>query len=175
MKKKSFEEKQLDRTMCRIGKVAKEIGDELNIIYEELERKGRWNEFMKNIDNARPKKGPVDDVAPENYYETLHFAFHITDKFDDLSCEVELNALEDFLLTGKGIDTVELPEKDLKVLKKLGIRIEGGVSNAHTICNPEYEERICIFLLKSRHILELTRKALRILRESKAFIFLHYN
>ncbi|HEX2975747.1 MAG TPA: hypothetical protein VHO68_07410, partial [Bacteroidales bacterium] len=38
-------------SMYRIGKVAKEIGDELNIIYEELERKGRWNEFMKNIDN----------------------------------------------------------------------------------------------------------------------------
>ncbi|MGE5406349.1 MAG: hypothetical protein ACM3NR_01450, partial [Methanosarcina sp.] len=151
--KKSFEEKQLSRTMVQIEKVTSEINDDLDLIYEELERKGKWNEFMCNIDKVKPRKGRVDDVLPENYYEALHFVFHITDKYEEFRTVVEISAIEAFLLEGKGIEAIELPEDFIEMLNNIGIRIEPGVSVAPVIKNHKYNDCICDFYMKSTKIL----------------------
>jgi hypothetical protein len=174
MKKKSFEEKQLKRTMVRIEEVSAGISTELEVIFEELDRKGKWNEFMSNIDSIKPAKGAVDEVKPEKYYEALHFVFHIVEKFEDFRTSVEIAAIEDYLFTGRGIDAVELPLPAIELFDELGIHIEPGEANAQAISNDDYYERLSIFYLKSRRLLELMTKAHNILKESKLYIFQHY-
>lgn len=172
--KKSFEEKQLSRTMVQIEKVSSEINTELDLIYEELERKGKWNEFMCNIEKIEPRKGSVDDVLPENYYEALHFVFHIIDKYEEFRSVVELSAIEAFLLEGKGIDAIELPEDFMVLLSDKGIGIEPGISIAPVIKNDKYADCLCDFYIKSGRILELIIKANKTLKASKTYIFQHY-
>jgi hypothetical protein len=174
MKKKSFEEKQLKRTMVRIEEVSSEINAELDIIFEELDRKGKWNEFMSNINNIKPKTVVVEDVTPDKYYETLHFVFHVVEKFEDFRTSVEIAAIEDYLLTGKGIEEVELPAGVIELLEQIGITIEPGEANAPFICNDDYYEQLSIFFLKSRKFLELLTRAHSLLKASKSYIFQHF-
>lgn len=175
MRTRSFEEKQLSNKLFEIENVAAEISIELDLIFKELDRKGKWDEFMLNLDKVKPKKKySMADVAPENYYESLHFAFDMMSKADEFRDQVEMSAIEADLLKGKGMQEIEMPCEILAALTGHGISLTPGVSDAPPIRNEKYTDRVCLFNLKSKRILRLMEKALGILKESKTYIFMRY-
>lgn len=175
MRTRSFEEKQLSQKLFEIENVSAEISIELDLIFKELDKKGKWDEFMTNLDRIKPKKKfSMADVSPENYYESLHFAFDIMSKSEDLRDEVETSCVEADLLRGKGMEEIDMPSGMLRILNESGIYIEAGRSDATPIRNEKYTDRICLYNLKSKRILRLMEKALRILKESKTYIFMKY-
>ncbi len=175
MRTRSFEEKQLAKKIFDIENVAAEISIELDEIFKQLDRKGKWDEFMLNLDKVKPrKKYSMADVAPENYYESLHFAFDMISKADEFREQVEMSAAEADLLKGKGIQDIDMPYEMTDILKSLGISMPAGVKDAPPIKNDKYSDRVCLFNLKSKRILRLLEKALLILKESKAYIFMKY-
>jgi hypothetical protein len=176
MRNRSFEEKQLSKKMFEIENISAEISIELDQIFKELDRKGKWDEFMLNLDKVPSKKKySMADVSPENYFESMHFAFDMMSKFDELRLQVELASEEADLLKGRGIESIELPESALEFLKELGIEVKPGISDAPPIKNGKYSDRICLYYLKSRRTLRLMEKALSILKESKSIIFTRYS
>lgn len=175
MRTRSFEEKQLSTKLFEIENVAAEISIELDLIFKELDRKGKWDEFMLNLDKVKPrKKYSMADVAPENYYESLHFAFDMMSKSYEFREQVELASSEADLLKGKGLHEIEMHCEMLEILKSLGISITPGLSDAPPIKNDKYTDKICLFNLKSKRILRLMEKSLGILKESKTYIFMRY-
>lgn len=175
MRTRSFEEKQLANNIFEIENVAAEISIELDEIFKQLDRKGKWDEFMLNLDKVKPKKKySMADIAPENYYESLHFAFDMLSKSDDFREQVDMAATEADLLKGKGIQDIEMPFGISDVLESLGIAIIPGTADAPPIKNDKYSDRVCLFNLKSKRILRLLEKALLTLKESKTYIFMKY-
>lgn len=175
MRTRSFEEKQLSQKLFEIENISAEISIELDLIFKELDRKGKWNEFMENLDRIKPKKKfSTADVSPENYYESLHFAFDIMSKSDDLREEVELSAMEADLLRGRGMEEIDMPQGMIELLNESGAFIEAGRSDATPIRNEKYTDKVCLYSLKSKRILRLMEKALTTLKESKAYIFMKY-
>lgn len=175
MRTRSFEEKQLSKKIFEIENVAAEISIELDQIFKELDRKGKWDEFMLNLDKVKPKKKySITDVAPENYYESLHFAFDMMSKSDEFREQVEFAAMEADLLKGKGMQAIEMPCGMVEHLGSIGVIITPGISDAPPIRNDKYTDRVCLFNLKSNRILRLMEKALSILKESKNYIFMKY-
>jgi hypothetical protein len=175
MRTRSFEEKQLSQKLFEIENVSAEISIELDIIFKELDRKGKWNEFMSNLDSIKPKKKfSMADVSPENYYESLHFAFDIMSKSEDLRDEVEASAMEADLLRGKGMEEIDMPSGMMQMLNESGIYIQAGRSDATPIRNEKYTDRVCLYNLKSKRILRLMEKALNVLKDSKTYIFLKF-
>ncbi len=175
MRTRSFEEKQLSKKIFEIENVAAEISIELDLIFKELDKKGKWDEFMLNLDKVKPKKKfSMTDVAPENYYESLHFAFDMMSKSDEFRIQVEYSALEADLLKGKGIQEIEMPCGMIELLCSHGISVTPGIADAPPIKNDKYTDRVCLYNLKSKRILRLMEKALCILKESKAYIFMKY-
>lgn len=175
MRTRSYEEKQLSSKIFEIENVAAEISIELDQIFKELDRKGKWDEFMLNLDKVKPKKKScVTDVSPENYYESLHFAFDMMSKSDDFRAQVEMSASEADLLKGKGMEEIEMPFELVEHLGAIGVCITPGKSDASPIRNDKYTDRVCLYNLKSRRILRLMEKALTTLKESKTYIFMKY-
>jgi hypothetical protein len=175
MRTRSFEEKQLANKIFEIENVAAEISIELDEIFKQLDRKGKWDEFMLNLDRVKPKKKySMVDVAPENYYESLHFAFDMLSKTDEFREQVDMAATEADLLKGKGMHEIEMPVGMADTLKSLGIAMVPGISDAPPIKNDKYSDRVCLFNLKSKRILRFLEKALCTLKESKAYIFMKY-
>lgn len=175
MRTRSYEEKQLSNKIFEIENVAAEISIELDQIFKELDRKGKWDEFMLNLDKVKPKKKSIaTDVSPENYYESLHFAFDMMSKSDDFMEQVEMAAREADLLKGKGMEAIEMPCEMVDHLKTIGVSIIPGLSDAAPIRNEKYTDRVCLYNLKSMRILRLMEKALSILKKSKTYIFMKY-
>ncbi|HEX2969718.1 MAG TPA: hypothetical protein VHO46_11515 [Bacteroidales bacterium] len=175
MRTRSYEEKQLSKKIFEIENIAAEISIELDHIFRELDRKGKWDEFMLNLDKVKPKKKySMAEVSPENYYESLHFAFDMLSKTDEFKAAVELAATEADLLKGRGINEIALSEELNDFLKTIGVSIDPGISNAPPIKNDKYCDRICLFNLKSARILRFMEKSLCTLKESKTYIFMKY-
>jgi len=175
MRTRSFEEKQLSKKIFDIENVAAEISIELDQIFKQLDRNGKWDEFMLNLDKVKPKKKyTMADVAPENYYESLHFAFDMMSKSDEFREQVEMAATEADLLKGKGMQDIEMPLEIVDTLQSLGISLTPGISDAPPIKNDKYSDRVCLFNLKSKRIIRLMEKALCTLKESKTYIFMKY-
>lgn len=175
MRNRSFEEKQLSQKIFEIENIAAEISIELDTIFTELDRKGKWAAFMKNLDKIKPaKKFSVNDVCPSNYYECLHFAFDMMSKFDDLKVQIELSATEADLLKGKDIDEIKLSFELVDVLSRHGIVVAPGKANAPSVRNEKYHDRVNLYYLKSRRTLRLMEKALSVIKESKTYIFNKY-
>lgn len=175
MRNKSFEEKQLSSKIFEIENVAAEISIELDQIFRELDRKGKWDEFMLNLDKVKPKKKKNSaEVAPENYYESLHFAFDMMSRSDEFREQITLESEQADLLKGKGMQEIKMPDDMLKLLQSVGISVEPGISDTHPIKNDKYSDRVCFFNLKSKRILRLMEKALCTLKESKTYIFMKY-
>ncbi|HLN22001.1 MAG TPA: hypothetical protein VK213_12985 [Bacteroidales bacterium] len=175
MRNRSFEEKQLSKKIFEIENVAAEISIELDIIFRELDRKGKWDEFMLNLDKIKPKKKyTLTDVCPQNYFESLHFAFDMMSKFDDLKLQVEISSTEADLLKGKGIHEIEMCPELVELLNMHGISVNPGAADAPPVKNDKFTDRICLYYLKSRRTLRLMEKALSVLKESKSYIFSRY-
>lgn len=175
MRNRSFEEKQLSKKIFEIENVAAEISIELDTIFRELDRKGKWAAFMKNLDKIKPvKKFSINDVCPANYYESLHFAFDMMSKFDDLKLQIELAATEADLLKGKDIDEIKLSFELVDLLSRHGIVVSPGKADAPPVKNDKYHDRVNLFYLKSRRTLRLMEKALSVIKESKSYIFNKY-
>lgn len=175
MRNRSFEEKQLLQKLFEIENITAEISIELDQIFKELDRKGKWDEFMLNLDKLQPKKKySMADVSPENYFESLHFAFDMLGKFDDLRFQVELASDEADLLKGKDIDSIRLPEPAVECLSSHGISLMPGKADVPPIKNDRYSDRICLYYLKSRRTLRLMEKSLAVLKQSKSYIFTRY-
>lgn len=175
MRTRSFEEQQLSQKLFEIENVSAEISIELDLIFKELDRKGKWQEFMTNLDRIKPsKKFSMADVSPENYYESLHFAFDIMSKSDDLMEEVRLASIEADLLRGRGMESVEMPAGMIQLLTDLGIYIQSGRSDATPIRNEKYTDRVCLYNLKGKRILRFMERALLTLKDSKTYIFLKF-
>ncbi|HEX2921068.1 MAG TPA: hypothetical protein VHO50_07880 [Bacteroidales bacterium] len=175
MRNRSSEEKHLSQKIFEIENIAAEISIELDSIFKELDRKGKWDEFMLNLDKIKPKKKLIAiDVCPENYYESLHFAFDMMSKFDEFKVQVELSAMEADLLKGKGIHEIPLHDELLEYLDKIGVILLPGSADVPPIRNEKYSDRVRLYYLKSRRTLRLIEKALSVLVESKAYIFMKY-
>jgi hypothetical protein len=175
MRNKSIEEKQLSKKLFDLENISAEISIELDYIFKELERKGKWDEFMSNLDKIQPSRKFIHTcVSPENYYECLHFAFDMMSKYDELRDQIESASAEADLLKGRGMECVEMPADALNILQSLGICIEDGSSDTTPIRNEKYHERIALYQLKSRRVLRLMEKALDTLRKSKRYIFSKY-
>jgi hypothetical protein len=176
MKRKSFEEKQLEENLIDLDIISAEIYIELDLIYKELYSKGKWNEFVLNLDSveATVNEDHEWNLMPENYYECLHYAFSIIDRFDEFRIKVENTNTEAKLLEGEDIEEVVLPEEALNELENLGIAVEAGHSEAPHINNDKYEDSIFFYCQTSRRMLEKMEKILETLRESKKYIFLKF-
>lgn len=173
MKRKSFEEKQLEENLIDLDIISAEIYIELDLIYKELYNKGKWNEFVLNLDSVEASVNEDQDwnLLPENYYECLHYAFSIIDMFDEFRIRVENTNTEAKLLDGEDIEDVVLPEEALNELENLGIAVEPGHSDAPYINNEKYQDSIFCYCQTSRRMLDKMEKILETLRESKKYIF----
>ena len=175
MKNRSIEEKQLSKKMFDLENISAEISIELDEIFRELDRKGKWEEFMVNLDKEHPcKKYCPTSVKPENYYESLHFSFDMMSKYDELKSQVESATTEADLLKGRGMEIIEMPPEVITFLESLGICIKPGKSDAPPIRNEKYSNRISVFNLKGRRVLRLMEKALDTVKLSKTYIFSKY-
>ena len=172
----SFEEGRLSENLVELDCIAAEISNELDLIYKELDRNGKWKDFIVNLDKIQVRKNnrSFSNVIPENYYENIHFAFNIIEKYEELKSEVETTIAEANLLRGENLEKVEMPEEMLIYLKDLGISLDTGISNVPSLSNESTEEKICIFYLNSCRLLEFMGKALDILRGSRIYIFSQY-
>lgn len=175
MRARSFEEKQLSKKIFELENVAAEISIELDQIFKELDKKGKWDEFMLNLDKVKPsKKFNMASVVPENYYESLHFAFDMMSKTDEFREQVQREAAEADLLKGKGMQEIDMPCEITDMLQSLGISVDPGISDASPIKNDKYSDRVCLFNLKSKRMIRMMEKALCTLKESKTYIFMKY-
>lgn len=173
MKRKSFEEKQLEENLVDLDIITAEIYIELDLIYKELYKKGKWSEFVLNLDSVEESNNEDQDynLLPENYYECLYYAFTIIDQYDEFRSKVENTNNEAKLLEGENIEEIALPEEALNELESLGIALESDHSEVPFIKNDLYEENIFCYCNTSRRMLEKMEKILVILRESKKYIF----
>jgi hypothetical protein len=172
MKNKSCEEKQLLKNLMDSDVLSTEIYKELDHIHKELERKGKWDDFVINLDKTefRQETELLINEVPENYYESLYVAFNIIDKYDEFKMKVNVAIDEAELLNGDGLESFKLPADALNFLESIGICIQPGLSESPLIRNTKYETTIYTFFLNSRKILKSLKKALSILRKSKEFI-----
>jgi hypothetical protein len=169
MKKRIFEEKQLSKNMIELDILCEAITGELDVIYKELERKGKWSDFVQNLESlpANKESYPLTDAEPENYYECLLLALTVIDKYDDFKTKVESAAKENHLIESTKVEEIELPFELLDHLNFLGI----SVGSKEPVEQETYEDKVCVFYLNSRNLIEGMEKALRTVRESKTYIF----
>jgi hypothetical protein len=173
MKNKSCEEKQLVKNLLDSDVLSNEIYKELDLIHKELDRKGKWDEFVLNLDRTefRQETELLINEMPENYYESLYVAFNIIDKYDEFKMKVNAAIDEAELLFGDGLESFKFPPDAITFLESIGISFEPEQLESPFIRNSKYETRIYTFFLNSRKILKSLKKALGILRKSKEFIF----
>lgn len=166
MKKKNFEERQLSRNLIELDILSESIVNELDVIYNELERKGRWMEFIENLDKVPAKKQhhKISDVMANDYYECLHYALSIIEKYDEFKTKIESAERENKM---KKVDKMELPVEISEQLNRIGISTE---IPAEPTSNESYFDIICIFYLSSTRMIEVMDKILHKLKESKKYI-----
>ncbi len=168
MKKKSFEERQLSINLIELDILSELIVNELDLIYKELERKGRWLGFIQNLDKvpAKRQRQTIADIHAKDYYECLHYALSIIEKYDEFKTKVESAKNENKL---KKADELELPADILDYLGSIGISIETPEAPARS---ESYVDIICVFYLGSSRMMEVMDKVLKKLKESKKYILL---
>ncbi len=173
MKNKSCEEKQLLKILLDSDGLSTEIYKELDFIHKELERKGKWDDFVLNLDKTefRQETELLINELPENYYESLYVAFNIIDKYDAFRIKVNAAIDEAEFMNGSGLESFKIPQDAINFLESIGISIESDHSAPPLIRSIKYETQIYTFFLNSRKILKSLKNALSVLRKSKEFIF----
>jgi hypothetical protein len=173
MKNKRCEEKQLLKNLLDSDVLSTEIYKELDLIHKELDRKGKWNDFVLKLDSTefRQEAELLINEIPENYYESLYVAFNIIDKYDEFKMRVNTAIDEAELLNGDSIESFKIPQDAINFLVSIGISIEPDHSDPPLLRIRKYENLIYTYFLNSRKILKSLKKALSVLRKSKEFIF----
>lgn len=168
MKKKSFEERQLSINLIELDILSESIVNELDLIYKELERKGRWLGFIQNLDKvpAKRQRQAIADVHAKDYYECLHYALSIIEKYDEFKTRIESAELENKM---KKVDKMDLPSEISEHLNSIGISTE--ISNEPASIE-SYIDIICIFYLSSARMIDVMDKVFHKLQESKKYILL---
>lgn len=144
---------------------------ELDSIYGELEKKGKWNEFVENLEKIPAKEDSylLTAVVPENYYECLLLSLTVIDRYDEFKCKAESAQRESKL---RNLDNRKMPDELSDILSNLGIS-----SGYEKKIQPETEnsqDKICVLYLNSSILIPGLQKALVTIRESKSFIFLNF-
>jgi hypothetical protein len=172
MRKKSFEEKQLTLNMIELSILSDSIIKELDSIYGELEKKGKWNEFVENLEKIPAKEDSylLTEAIPENYYECLLLSLTVIDRYDEFKCKAESAQREDKL---RNLDNRKLPDELLQILRNLGISSaqETDIQPGNT---ESPQDKICVLYLNSKILIPGLQKALVTIKESKSFIFLKF-
>lgn len=174
MRKKSFEEKQLSLNMIELSILSESIIKELDSIYGELEKKGKWNEFVENLEKIPAKEDSylLSEAIPENYYECLLLSLTVIDRYDEFRCKAEATQREYKL---RKLDNRKMPDELSCILLNLGISsshvndiqpVTGDSENPH--------DKICVLYINSSILIPGLQKALLTIRESKSFIFLNF-
>lgn len=155
--------------MIELDILCEAITAELDTIYKELERKGKWTDFVENLEKMPVKKEsyPLTDAEPENYYECLLLALTVIDKYDDFKTKVESASKENHLVESTKVGEMKLSSELLDHLKFLGISVE----SKEPVEQETYEDKVCVFYLNSRNLIEGMEKALCTVRKSKNYIF----
>lgn len=168
MKKKNFEERQLSRNLIELDILSESIVNELDLIYKELERQGRWSDFIENLDKVPAKKrhNKISDIMAKDYYECLHYALSIIEKYDEFKTRIESAERENKM---KKVDKMDLPSEISEHLNSIGISTEISKEPASI---ESYIDIICIFYLSSTRMIDVMDKVFHKLQESKKYILL---
>lgn len=175
MKRKSFDQKQLEENLVDLDIITAEIYIELDLIYKELHVKGKWNDFVLNLDKAvaAVKDDPEFNLLPENYYVCLHYAFSIIDKYDEFRAKIDdpNPNTEERSFEAEDVENMALSDELMNELEILGISVEPNVFPVLHINNEINEDSIFCYCQISRRMIEKMESILYTLRESKSFIF----